>query len=119
MSTEAHCSGLVPSSADARSWRQRPLRTDNVNHLGRSDDNHPGRFDGDDCRRLMVHVVAPVNGRCEVSATVPRRRAAAKAARRTTVGRRRGPLRVLSQVAGHVVRPVGGGCLSFSFWWSR
>ena len=35
MSTEAHFSGSVPSSAGARSWRQRPLGTDNVNHLGR------------------------------------------------------------------------------------
>lgn len=109
MSTEAHFSGLVPSSAGARSWRQRPLRVDN--------DNHPGRFDGDDCHRLMVHVVAPAKGRGKLSATVPARRFAAKVACRTTVGRRRGPLRALNRVAviGYV-RLEAVACLALSGW---
>ena len=33
---------------------------DGVKQHGRLNDNHLGRLDGDDCRRLMVHVVAPV-----------------------------------------------------------
>ena len=35
---------------------------DGVKQHGRLNDNHLGRLDGDDCRRLLVHVVAPVNG---------------------------------------------------------
>jgi hypothetical protein len=34
---------------------------DSVKQHGRLNDNHLGRLDGDDCRRLLVHVVAPVN----------------------------------------------------------
>ena len=37
------------------------LWVDSVKQEVRLNDNHPGRLDGDDCRRLMVHVVAPVN----------------------------------------------------------
>jgi transposase len=35
---------------------------DGVKQHGRLNDNHLGRLDGDDCRRLMVHVAAPVSG---------------------------------------------------------
>jgi hypothetical protein len=33
---------------------------DGVKQRGRLSDNHLGRLDGDDCRQLLVHVVAPV-----------------------------------------------------------
>jgi len=36
---------------------------DGVKQHGRLNDNHLGRLDGDDCRRLLVHVVAPVRNR--------------------------------------------------------
>ena len=38
----------------------RPL-LDSVKQRDRLNDNHLGRLVGDDCRRLLVHVVAPVN----------------------------------------------------------
>ena len=37
------------------------LRVDSVKQRDRLNDNHLGRLVGDDCRRLLVHVVAPVN----------------------------------------------------------
>lgn len=38
---------------------------DGVKQDVRCNDNHLGRFVRDDCRRLVLHVVAPVKGCCE------------------------------------------------------